>query len=296
MQEVFLALGRQWLAMALVLLASLLLALIFLRSAPPKYTSKLLVTTTSSASLGSSEIGGLASLAGIGMPSSDGQVQFETFLEGLKTRETANRLLKADPELLKRIFQAEWDDGSKQWRAPDGMLPLLAGGMKRLIGYDTGYLPPDAARLQGWLENHIEIEKARDQRLTAIQLETADPALGRDILARLHEVVDGLLRQKAIERADTSIAYLNEKLQTVTVAPYREVLVETLAAQEKKRMLASTGLPYAAEPFGPPVSGGRPTSPNPFIVILAALVIGIALAIATALLRERKRLFKGSGN
>jgi len=291
MGDVFAALGRQWLVMAVVFGAILLIAILYLRAADRSYTSVLLLTPVASGGGTPSRLGGLASLAGIRVPGSDAQSQFDLFVEGLTTRESAERLVKSHPNLLPRMFPGEWDPASKSWREPQGTVVSIIAGVKSLTGSERPYAPPDAARVQRWLLAEIGIERARDLQLTTIFIQTRDQELGRDILAALHSGVDEFLRRRAIERADDYIAYLNEKLFVVTVADYRQALVETLSEQEKTRMMASSDLPFAAEPFGPPTTSDKPTSPNPLVILMAAIGVGLALAIAIALLRERRRLF-----
>ena len=48
---------------------------------------------------------------------------------------------------------------------------------------------------------------------------------------------------------------------------HRQVLSAALLKQENTRMMASSNLPFAAEPFGAPYQSIKPTNPNPFLVI-----------------------------
>lgn len=266
-------------------------AVLYLQIADRHFKSSLVVTPVAGSVGLPSGIGGLASIAGIRVPGSDADSQFELFLEGLATRESAERLVGKHPELLRQMFPSEWNPQAARWEQPVGAVPGMVRAIKGLLGMDTDYRPPDGARVEQWLKTEVAIAKARDQRLTVISVETRDPLFGRTLLAALHAEGDMLLRQRAIDRANDYAAYLGGKLGEVTVADYRQALVEALAEQEKTRMMASSDLPFAADPFGPPSTPARPSSPQPILTLAAALVLGLVSGIVLVLIRGRSRLF-----
>jgi uncharacterized protein involved in exopolysaccharide biosynthesis len=92
-----------------------------------------------------------------------------------------------------------------------------------------------------------------------------------------------------LRRADNSIAYLSEKLKTVSVAEQRVALTATLSDQEKMRMMASSDAPYAADPIGPPTASFKPTSPLPTVVIVGSFVIGTLIGIVAAMLSDARK-------
>ena len=67
------------------------------------------------------------------------------------------------------------------------------------------------------------------------------------------------------------------------VRKIRQALHDILAEQEKRRMVASSNLPFAAEPFGAPTVSVKATSPRPLLLIFTSLVLGIVLGVAIAL-------------
>jgi LPS O-antigen subunit length determinant protein (WzzB/FepE family) len=109
--------------------------------------------------------------------------------------------------------------------------------------------------------------------------------LGKDLLLSLHEVADNSLREIAIKKSTRHIDYLMQQLNKVTVSDYRQVLIENLSAQEKSRMLASSGLFFAAEPLGVPTAPRVPTNPKPALVLSLSVVMGLFTGILIALLR-----------
>lgn len=289
--EVLALLRDGWwqIAMASALLFGL--ALLYLQIADRRFESALVVTPVAGSVGLPSGIGGLASMAGIRVPGSDADSQFELFLEGLTTRESAERLVRRHPDLLRQMFPGEWNAEARRWEQPTGAVPRSVRAVKGVLGMDSTYRAPDGARVQQWLKREITISKARDQRLTVVSLVSRDPEFGRTLLAALHLEGDNMLRERAVERANDYIAYLSGKLGEVTVADYRQTLVDALAEQEKTRMMASSDLPFAADPFGPPSTPDRPASPQPILTLAGAIILGLLTGVAIVLIRGRRRLF-----
>lgn len=289
--DVLALLQRGWWVIATITLALVAVAILFLQVAERRYRSVLAVTPVSGSASLPSGLGNLASIAGIRAPGSDAEGRFDLFLEGLTTQETAERLVRANPELLPAMFPGEWDASTRQWRQPTGVVPGLVRSVKGLLGMNTGYEAPGQARVQRWLENTLTVSNERERRLTIISIETADVQFGRDLLAALHHVGDDLLRARSVERANDYVAYLTGKLSEVSVADYRQALVEALADQEKMRMMANSNLPFAAEPFGPPSTPDKPSSPNPPVLLAIAILLGLVIGTFVVLLRGRRILF-----
>lgn len=269
----------------------ILAGLLYLNFAERRYAARLIVTPIAGSAGLPSGIGGLASIAGIRIPGSDAESQFDLFLEGLVTRESAVRLIRNHSNLLPMMFPGEWNATSRRWEQPHGTIPSAIRTLKPLLGIDNSYRAPDPARVEQWLKREIEIAKARDQRLTVISVVTRDPQFGQQLLSALHSEGDNLLRERAVDRANDYAAYLTEKLGVVTVADYRQALVDALAEQEKTRMMASSDLPFAADPFGPPSTPVRPASPQPLVVLAVSAVLGLLLGVLLVLVRGRRRLF-----
>ena len=190
---------------------------------------------------------------------------------------------------MRRVFDREWDAPHRAWHPPTAMVVSASKWLKGMLGFDDPWRPPDGERLRTLLQQQIVIDRDRDKRITVISIATADPRLGRELLASLHGTVDDYMRQKSLRRAEAYIAFLKGELQRVTVEDYRMSLIQTIAQQEKLRMVAHTTLPFAADPFGPPTTLARPTSPNLLVVLAIAVVVGLLSGITLAFVRDGRR-------
>jgi hypothetical protein len=284
---------RQKLAVSVFCVLTLLLAIIYLNVTKPTYTVTFKITPaiSSSSRSAASRLGNLASLAGINIPQDDNSMGFEVYLVELQGRAAAAELVRNQP-LMRRLFPKEWDDATGQWRQPpSGILHPLAQGVKFLFGMkQLPWSPPDGARVEKILDDDVHISKTPYTPVVTISMDSKDPETASLLLWSLHQTVDDFIRQRTLKRTERYIAYLTKQLALATVNDYREALITSLVEQQKARMTASSGLPFAAEPVEPPVIASLPSSPNGPVVIFLALMFGLAAGGLVGLLLDRRGL------
>ena len=273
---------------------ALVLALLYLRIANYQYTARLDVTPVESSGgsglasqLGN--LGGLAALAGINLPTAPGSGSFDLYIESLKSRAVADELATR-PEVMHTIFSREWDPTSQSWRPPKGILSAVKRSLLSILnarGFE--WKPPDGGRLQEYLDNKLLVAQSSKKRMVTISFSHRDPAFASRFLAILHQTVDNRVRQRTLQRANESIAYLEQKLPTISNVEHQKAIAQALSDQEKLRMMASSTAPFAAEPFGEPRSSAETTEPKPATVGVLAIFFGLVAGCGVALLRELRR-------
>ena len=291
LHELLSALRRRWRTKAVSTAAALACAFLYLHLATPRYSIALTVTPANSRMTSQvSKLGGLASLAGIKLPIADEEVPFELYLEGLTSRQVAD-LVAQDTSLMRPLFPHEWNEAQQRWTEPSRARTMLANVLRMAVGRPARpWRPPDGARLQEVLQRQLKIERKRTSPVVTISMRFADPKIGRRFLWRLHEHADEILRRRTLARTTQYIDYLREKLRSVEVAEHRQALFEILSEQERQLMIASSTLPYAAEPFEGPVASATPKEPNVPVVLAIALLLGFGSGAVTALLDEGSRI------
>ncbi len=276
---------RKWTVLAFTL-AALLIAVVYLRTADYVYTATLRVSPAPSAAGGGPELGALGSLAsltGLGVGSSETATPFRLYVEGVYAREVADRLSR-DDAIMHTVFAGEWDTTRRSYRQRQGMLSSLKDGVFGVLGIPTNaWAAPDGARLQGFIGSAVVVTQSVKSPLVTVSFGATDPAFATRFLAKLDRTIDDYLREKALARSRQNVTYLSQKLAMVTLAEHRQVLAAALASEERQLMLASNPAPYAADLFDRVTASLGPTSPRPLPVLLSALVAGLLLGIAAAI-------------
>lgn len=263
----------------------LVLASLYLRVATYRHTAELFLTPAQSNGASRlSGLGGLASIAGINLPQGQGEMSFSLYQKGVYSRSLAEALAR-HPAIMHRVFADEWNAETGQWEQPQGFVPSTISMAKTVLGAPVyPWRAPEAGRMQLFLSKSVTVTEDSKNPFATLSFRHKDPAFAVYFLDVLNTELDSILREKALERSTSNIAYLSDQLGKVTIAEHRAAIAESLSEQEKERMAASSSAPYAAEPFGSASASLRPTSPKPVLVLAASLVGGVMLGSLLVLL------------
>ena len=283
---------RKWILFASVA-GTLILAITYLHFATYTYTAELDVKPAQSSGnnppRSSGGLSSLASLAGLSLPTDQSSTQFELYVEGLQSRAAADALSK-DVNLMRVIFSSEWNEQTQTWEEPKSSIRPLIQAVKAVLGVPNyPYQPPDGGRLKIYMDARLKVNERPNKIIVTITFTHKDPQFAATFLAALDKLVDSKLRQDALFRSSTNVAYLSEKLKTVTVEEHRQAITQALIEEERNVMMANSNAPFAAEPFGGPTALFRPTDPDPWLTLASGALAGIVIGIAVALLVGRRR-------
>lgn len=288
--------AQRWLVAAFVLI-SLIASIFYLQQAAYLYTAEMKVTPTQPSSQSSrSKLGGLAglaSIAGVSLGQDSGAMSFMLYTKGVSSRSVAEALARR-PDLMQVVFSNEWDQRTQRFVEPQpSPLAAVAKSVKSLLGLPTTrWQKPDAARLHDYIEANVKIEEAPDAPLATLTYSHEDPRFATRFLAAIHQVLDDNIRRRAFDRASQYIDYLSSQLETARLLEHRNAIAQALSEQERNRMMASSRMAFAAEPFDPPTASLRPTSPRPILVLAVGTIIGFVIGIGVALLRAQIRRYR----
>jgi hypothetical protein len=270
-------------------LLGLLLSLVYLANAQYKYTAHLSAVPAAKTESGgkSSNLGGLVSLAGLSLGGSGGDRQFLLYKEGFKSRDVAT-VLSNQPEIMHRIFAAEWDGRTNRWVQPSGFRFTLARAVKRALGLPVyPWRQPDAVRVQQYLDKMVVIDDDDKNSIVTIKYSDRDPKFAVSFLKAVNEAVDGVIRRAAVKRTDEYINYLSQVLFTVTVAEHRVALSSALGEQERDKMMASSTVPYAADLIDQISVPAEPDQPSVPKTLAGSVVAGLLIGLLTILIRAQ---------
>lgn len=283
----------RWKVATIIIACSVLFCIVRLHFLQPSYTIRMQVVAAESGQTAPTDLGAGAALLGQFTGNAGGQQSnFELYLAGLQSYETA-RLLAQRPNIMHVMFASEWSERDKAWRQPASLSGKISGAIQRLFGiYVAPWQPPDAIRVEEYLQAGVGISRNILSPVVTITVQSGNQKFGVDLLNALHDDVDGNLRHRALDRVSGYVNYLNGLIGNATVVEYRQALAETIVQQEKMRMVAASGAPYAADLFTRPTSLRIPTWPNGRSLLFISILIGILLALAEAVLYDRVSVYR----
>lgn len=277
---------RLHLALGVVLILSI--AIGYLHLATYKYSAWLQLTATQQdGSSTKNGLSGLASLAGFNLSmSGQSTPPFILYIEALKSRQVAEALSK-DQNLMIIAFNNQWNDKENIWQEPESFVRPLVKLVKKILGIPVyPWEPPGGIEMESFLKENVEIKEDAKNPMVTISFSHPDARFAEEFLKNLNRITDEILRQRTLNRSEQYINYLTKTLPNVTIAEHRVALAETLSGQEKLRMMASSGVSFAAEPFGNVAVSQHPTTPVAWLVLLSSLIIGLILGVVLVIVAE----------
>jgi hypothetical protein len=159
---------------------SVFLASFYLQFAERKYTVEYNVKpvgeTKNSPSF--SGLGGLASLAGVQLPTSSGN-DFNIFKE-LITAPEVSEIIFENKKIIREIFRSEWDETLNNYsRPPKSKIQIFVSDAKKLLtgNIDVNYMPPNPRRLAIFINKNIQIDEDKETGFLKFTSETSKPEL-----------------------------------------------------------------------------------------------------------------------
>jgi hypothetical protein len=273
-------------AMIATLVLASILAVVVTHLTRPQYKSVLLVTAAESEV--KSGIGDLLGrqasglLSGLSGSAANSTTSFMLYIDALKSRAIAERLAK-NQTLLHQIFSSQWDPVQKQWHPPpETLFDSVYGTVLTALGSKRApWEPPGGGEIQTFIDKLVVVEQSPSDPMVTISITLPDRDLANSFLQDLHETTDSYLKSNYLARSHSYIAYLTSALAQTSSSEVRSALIQTLADQEKTAMMASSDLPFAAQPFGPPFADKQPVSPRPSKML--AEFVGVAFVVAAIL-------------
>ena len=155
--------------------------------------------------------------------------------------------------------------------------PLILNALKTAQTF-KGKPPSEswsAEALSYYLKQRVQLEPVSGSNLYRMVYFHPDADAGRYMLQKIHHVTDTLIRDKIRAEAEAHIAYLQEALSGTQNPDHRRALTNLLLEQERMLMFVSLDQPYAASIVEPPAASLRPAWPDPGLLYLIAILVGV---------------------
>jgi uncharacterized protein involved in exopolysaccharide biosynthesis len=245
--------------------ATTLIALVIAFVLPPVYRAEVLLAPVSeekSEGLGAltGQFGDLAALAGVNLGTRKDKTA--EYVAALKSRALSVSYIK-EANLMPILFASKWSSEKKQWK-------------------DSNNPPTEWDAFKLWDEDIRRVNFDRRAGLVTLMIEWTDPALAAKWANELVMQVNKQLRTEAVEEAQKSVAYLEKQLSLTSSVEVQQAIYRLMEAQTKKQMVASTREEYAFQTIDPAVPPQEKASPKRALIVITALMLGLALGSVAA--------------
>lgn len=220
-----------------------------------------------SSALGS--FGGLASLAGVNLPS--GSPSTEEAIAVLRSREFTAKFIERH-SMLTQLFPENWDSERKIWKPNRGGTPTMSQAIRRFN------------LLRG-------VSTDRKTGLISVTVNWRDPKLAASWANALVDDVNAEMRRRAIAHADAALNFLRRELESTGVIDTRDAINRLIEAQVNQRMLANVTPEFAFRVVDRASMPDRydVVAPRRALLLAIGLIVGFVLGAVIALFVGAKR-------
>jgi uncharacterized protein involved in exopolysaccharide biosynthesis len=205
----------------------------------------------------SSQIGGIAALAGIG--TGTGGKRFES-IATLQSEELTERYIR-DNNLLPVLYAKKWDSKLQTWK------PSISK-------------PPTYWLANRYFKNSIRrVTEDPKTGLYNISITWKDPKLAAKWANDIIRLTNEYLRNKAIAESERRIAYLTDQAARASSIEVKASIYRLLESEIKSQTLARGNEEYALKVIDPAFVPETPSSPNPLLWIGLGLFSGLLTSL-----------------
>lgn len=244
---------------------------------PNVYRAEVLIVPvnddSSNGSSSLSQLGAVASLAGISIGSSS---SVDENLAVLRSRTFLWTYIEENG-LMPILFADDWDNSRKTWKKPDPKKQPSLWDAYRMF-------------TKGGL---LSVDKDKKSDLVTVAVEWTDPEMAANwangLVVRLNEY----LRQQAIKGSQRNLQYLGEALAKTQVQEIRQSLFDLISKEQKSAMIASAQKEFAFKVIDSASAPDKKVKPKRALITLMTALIASILAVIYVIYRARNTL---SGN
>ncbi len=288
LKELFMALWAEKIRIIAVTAVFAIGAVVFAIMQPNIYRSEALLAPVQSADGAgalASRFGGLASLAGVSLPGG-GADKTALAIEYVKSRAFLATFMEKHPEVLVELMAVEaWSAGDNTLVFNDEVYDAESGEWVREVDFPK--LPqPSLQEAHKAFKEIISVSQDKETSFVTVSVEHLSPYVAAKWVNWLVEGVNEALRQKDIDQAQRSIAFLETEIEKTSLAEMRSNLFTMIQAQTETIMLANTSPEYIFKTVDPAVVPEEKAKPKRALIAVLGTMLGGMLAVLWVLIRH----------
>jgi uncharacterized protein involved in exopolysaccharide biosynthesis len=139
------------------------------------------------------------------------------------------------------------------------------------------------------LNGILSVTEDQSNGLITVAIEWHNPQQAKDWVTWLIDDVNELIKQQDLRESTSAIEYLQEQLQSTQLVEMQRAFYQLIESQTRIVMLADVRDDYVFRVVDPAYVPGDKIKPRRSVIVIAGTVLGGALAVLLALIRNTKR-------
>jgi uncharacterized protein involved in exopolysaccharide biosynthesis len=282
---------KNWLTLSICGFSVAIIALVWAIQQPNIYKAEtvLMPVTSDKGGLGSlaGNLGGLASMAGIGLPDS-GNDNTKLAMQLVQSRAFIGEFIEENNILVPLMAAEGWNLESDTLIYNEKLYDTSSDTWLRQV---KAPLKPKPSLLEAHeaFMKILDVEEKPKAKFVKISLEFYSPKIAADWLGKLVTKLNNKIREMDIEEADKSILYLEKLTEESHISGLQAVFSSLLEEQIKSKMLAKVRHDYVFKVVDPAIAPDKKAKPQRALIIIIAGFLGGVLGLVIVLYRAGRQ-------
>jgi len=281
--------GILWESKKLIILMTSIIAIcsvVFSLMLTNYYRSEAVLVSADSQDYSSlSQYAGLASIAGVSLPSSgdDGLIEI---MEIIKSREFVKHLLTFENILPSIMAVKKYDATSQELYFDPDIYDEKTKTWTRKPAKNKGSKPSYLETHEVYLNDMLTISHNQKTGLVSIVIEHISPSFSKDFLSLIIQEANNLKRKKDLDITSDALNYLKNELSNTPLLEMKESISQLIEAQLQTQMTAKINEEYSLVIIDPPFIPEKKSKPFRSLIVALATMIGSILSVMIVLFRH----------
>jgi len=287
LKELFAVLWAGKLQIIGVTFVAAVLAVVIALMMPNIYRSEALLSPVSAGSGGAglaSKFGGLASLAGISLPSG-GTDKTGLGIEVLKSRQFLQEFVSKRNILPELMAVEGWDAARNQVLFNEDVYDSASNTWVREAKPPRKAEPSVQEAHEAFLKI-LSVSQDKESGFVSIGIEHHSPVVAQQWVSWLVEDINETIRKQDVEQAERSINYLKEQINSTSLTELQAGFFEMIQSQTETIMLAKASPEYLFKTIDPAVVPELKSKPKRALIAVLGALLGGMLGVLIVLIRH----------
>lgn len=277
----------KWIIISITAFVSIIV-LIYSLSLPNIYQSKaLLVPVKSSSSLSGAmkNYSGLANLAGLNIPSQDGDGNSVKAIEKLKSFSFFENFMLPNIYLPNLMAVQSWNHKTGILIYDEDIYDETSNAWLREASYPKKIIPSAQESFLIFKSQHLSLSEDKKTGFISVAISHQSPYVAKKWVEILIEEINTFYRQKDKLEAQKAVAYLNKQIAKTNLSEIKQIMAELVQQETQKLTLIEANESYVFEYIDPPVVMERKSEPSRAIICILGALLGGMFSILIVLIR-----------
>lgn len=278
---------RKWI-ICLITVSISTAGVIYSLSLPNIYESKTLlnpVKTSNGISRSLQSYSGLAGLAGVSLPSSEGDDNSYKALRKLDSLSFFEENIMPNIYLPDLMALKSWDYESNNIYYDQSIFNDGLNKWVRKYSYPLKQKPSAQESFKVFKKNHFNVSEDQVNGFISLSIKHQSPYVAKQWAELMVHEVNEFYRQKDKLESEKAISYLNKQISKTNISEVKEAISNLLQEETKKLALIEANEFYVFEYIDPPAVMELKYGPNRALICILISILGSILSIFYVLAR-----------